>query len=140
MKDLFDLAEKENIDIEWWDFAPPLEAIYIAYPDLPLCIGLSNALEREPRRYLRSVLAEELGHHFTSTGNGLPAQYFHYRERLITTKMEYLAHKWAAMYLIKEDSLLHKIEKGIVNVWELAEEFEVTEELIKLRLDLLGSF
>ena len=75
---LFTLAKNEGINIEWWNFTPPLEAIYCAIPNLPPIIGLSYMLKRSSRAYLRCILAEELGHHFTTSINTLPKGNFQY--------------------------------------------------------------
>ncbi len=69
--ELLSLAEQAGIKIEWWDFSPPLEAIYWHKPGLPPIIGLSNSLKQCSPAYLRCILAEEIGHHFTAAGNTL---------------------------------------------------------------------
>lgn len=65
--ELWTLAQQEEIEIEWWDFQPPLEAIYWQTPGLPPIIGLGNSLKESSPAYFRCVLAEEIGHHFTAT-------------------------------------------------------------------------
>lgn len=75
---LLALAKNEGINIIWWDFIPPLEAIYWAAPDLPPIIGLSYSLKLNSKAYLRCILAEELGHHFTASTNALPQKIFQY--------------------------------------------------------------
>jgi Zn-dependent peptidase ImmA (M78 family) len=137
LKNLFALAEREGIAIEWWDFKPPLEAVYWATPGLPPVIGLANSLAAVPRAYFRSVLAEELGHFYTTAANALPVTFFHYRDRLAVSRAEYRARKWAALYLVPERKLYRALRKGIREVWELAEWFGVTEEIMALRLNLL---
>ncbi len=134
--ELFQLAEREGIIIEWWDFEPPLEAVYWATPELPPVIGLANSLASVPRAYFRCVLAEELGHHFTTVGSRVPRTYFHYRDRLEISRAEYRALKWAAKWLVPKDKLMQIYKKGIVEVWELAEHFNVTEQMVVFRLQL----
>ncbi len=134
--ELFALAEKEGIKIEWWDFEPPLEAVYLAIPDMPPVIGLANSLYHSPRAYFRYVLAEELGHHFTTVGYRIPRIYFHYRDRMEVSRVEFRALKWAAQWLMPSDKLLRAFRQGIVEVWELAEYFDVTENMVRFRLSL----
>jgi len=81
-------------------------------------------------------LAEELGHHFTTTGNRFSQPHFRYRDRLLVSKNEYRAVRWAAEYLIPLDKLLYAIHTGIRGIWELAEYFFVTEEMMRFRLNL----
>ncbi|MGQ9556904.1 MAG: ImmA/IrrE family metallo-endopeptidase [Desulfurispora sp.] len=133
---MFELAEKEGIVIEWWDFQPPLEAVYLAMAGMPPVIGLATSLRQAPRAYLRCVLAEEIGHHFTTAGNFLPHTFFHYRQRIEISRAEYLALRWAARHLIPMDRLMQAFRQGIVECWELAGHFEVTEDLVRFRLSL----
>lgn len=59
------------------------------------------------------MLAEELGHHFTSAGFGIPKQFYNYSERLVITGIEYKALRWAANYLIPENDLLDALRDCI---------------------------
>ncbi len=134
--ELFQLAEREGIIIEWWDFEPPLEAVYWAAPKLPPVIGLSNSLDRVSRAYFRCVLAEELGHHFTTAGQRIPRTFFHYRNRLEVSAAEYRALRWAAEWLMPRDKLTRALRRGVAQVWELAEFFNVTEQMAAFRLQI----
>ena len=88
--ELVKYAEANGIRVEYWDFAPPLEAVYWSVPEqgIPPVIGLSRSLFSN-RAHFRTVLAEELGHHFTSARDGLPKTFFHYRDRLEVKREEY---------------------------------------------------
>lgn len=134
--ELFQLAEREGIIIEWWDFEPPLEAVYWAVPGLPPVIGLANSLDYAPRAYFRCVLAEEIGHHFTSVGYRISRTYFHYRDRIEVSRTEHQALRWAARWLMPLDKLLWAFRKGVFEVWDLAEYFDVTEDMVMFRLNL----
>lgn len=136
--ELVKYAEANGIRVEYWDFAPPLEAVYWSAPrlEIPPVIGLSRSLFSS-RAHFRTVLAEELGHHFTSARDGLPKTFFHYKDRLEVKREEYRALKWAANFLIPRDKLREAVKKGIREDWELAEHFEVDEELVRFRFGLL---
>lgn len=134
--ELLKLAEKKGIIVEYWDFEPPLEAVYMTVPSVPPVIGLSPAI-CSSTTYFRTVLAEELGHHFTCVGKLIPQTHFHYRNRLDVSRAEYRALRWAANYLMPKRRLLWAIRKGIREPWELAEYFNVTEGIVKFRLNLL---
>lgn len=131
-------AEANGIRVEYWDFAPPLEAVYWSAPrlEIPPVIGLSRSLFSN-RAHFRTVLAEELGHHFTSAHDGLPKTLFHYQDRLVVSREEYRALKWAANFLIPTNELREAVKKGIREDWELAEHFEVDECLVIFRKRLL---
>lgn len=133
--EMLKIAQAEGIKVEYWDFEPPLDGIYAAGPSIPPVIGVSNRLfECSPR--FRCVLAEELGHHYTTTINAIPQTFFHYRDRLEVSRAEYRALRWAAEYLIPKDRLESVIKNGVVHRWELAELFNVTEEMVDFRLGL----
>jgi Zn-dependent peptidase ImmA (M78 family) len=135
--DLIRFAEECGIIVEFWDFKPPLEAVYRAAPGFPSVIGISNSLlQRRGRAYFRCVFAEELGHHFTTAGIVIPVTYFHYADRLAVSKAEYLAQKWAALFLMPSDDVIQAIRSNICEVWNLAEYFDVTEDMVQFRMTL----
>ena len=135
--ELLALAQKEGIRIEWWNFSPPLEAIYWDIPGLPPIISLSYVLRQSPGAYFRCVLAEELGHHFTTTGNALPHNFFSIKNRLEVANAEYQALRWAALYLIPEEQLAAALTGGITERKQLAAWFRVTEAMLEFRLKLI---
>lgn len=71
------------------------------------------------------LLAHELGHCMTGSlyNPDSPLD--------INSKHEYGACKWAIEQLIPKQDMEDAFECGIVEVWELAEYFEVSEEFIK---------
>jgi Zn-dependent peptidase ImmA (M78 family) len=132
---LIKLATQHGIVIEYWDFASPLQGVYWAPADLPSVIGLSKALF-ESRARFRCVLAEELGHYFTTVENAIPCTHFHYRDRLWVSRVEYQALRWAALYLMPTKQVVQAFRDGARERWELAEWFEVTGEMVDFRLRL----
>lgn len=135
---MLQLAKDERIEIEIFDFVPPVRGIYYAENDMCPIIGLDNSLRHDPP-LLRCILAEELGHHFTTSGSFIPRQFYNYSDRLHISKIEFKAIKWAANYLIPENDLLDVISSGLYEPWELAEHFNVTEEFATFRLRLFGA-
>lgn len=133
MQHMYDIANREGINIRWWDFNPPIRGMYWDPVVKSPVIFLDNALVQSPR-LLRCVMAEELGHHFTLDRNCLCHTYFNYRDRLAVSRAEFRALKWAAKHLIPRDKLMQAIKSGIVEAWELAEHFDVIEELIPYRM------
>lgn len=133
--ELFALAKKECIAVWWWDFAPPVKGLYWAPPGLAPLIALDHSLTHN-NSLLRTVLAEELGHHFTTADDCLCRTYCNYQDRLSISKAEHKALKWAAEYLMPNRELQKAIKHGIQEKWELAEYFDVTEEMVDFRLGL----
>lgn len=74
---------------------------------------------------LKTSLAHELGHHATCS-------FYNIDNHLdVRSKHEYRADKWAIERLLPKEEMQEALECGVVEVWELAEYFEVTEELVK---------
>ena len=131
------LAVYESIKVELFCFTPPVRGIYYAEENMPPIIGLDSSLTHDTP-LLRCILAEELGHHFTTVGYFIPRQFYNYSDRLSISKIEFKAMRWAVNHLIPEDDLLDVISSGLYEPWELAEHFNVTEEFAKFRLRLFG--
>jgi len=105
-------------------------------PNNPPVIGLSKRLFVDYAHF-RSVLAHELGHHYLSNKSS-PNTLFHSPTQTMIQHEEYKAWTWAAKYLIPEDKLIDAMKLGINDTWQLAELFEVDEEVVRIRLDLLN--
>ena len=134
---LLKLAEDEGVQVEYWAFKPPIEAVYLRCPELPPVIGLKHSLVLSRTRF-RCILAEELGHHFTTPPGTTISRCFHYQDRVRVSRAEYRAMRWAAEWLMPADKLAEAITHGVSGIPELADYFQVTEEMASLRLDLLG--
>ena len=136
MDDLYSLAKSEGIEVDFFDFGVSnVNGIYYADDYMPQTIWLDISL-KDNYPLFRSVFAEELGHHFTSAGFGIPKQFYNYSERLVIDRIEYKALRWAANYLIPENDLLDALRDCIETQSELAEHFRVVPEIIKIRLKL----
>lgn len=75
------------------------------------------------------ILAEELGHHFTSGGNILD------QSSIVNRKQELKARSWAYEKLIPLSKIVQAQKEGIRNRFELAEYLGVTEEFLQSALD-----
>lgn len=133
---LLKLADHEGIKVEYFDFAPPVNGLYWAEEGLPPVIGLDRSLSSNTP-LLRCVLAEELGHHFTTVGDRIPKTYYSQSDRLLVSKAEYKALRWAAIYLMPRPELYNAFDNGIISTWELADYFNVTEDMVRFRCQLL---
>lgn len=133
---LYEIASNEGIIVECWDFPKPLDAIYLYQPDLPPTIGISNRIASDSPLF-RCILAEELGHHFTSIGKCISHQNMSYHERLSVSKVEYQAVKWAAETLLPFQNLKRAIfRERYCSINAMAEYFGVTIEMVEFRMRL----
>lgn len=101
-------------------------------------VGISSVIIEKNRQYgifldLRHIdtlnkevvcLAHEISHAQTGTTHAInsPLQ--------LVSKNEYKANKWAVHKLIPFEELQEAFSNGIIERWELAEYFEVTEDFI----------
>ncbi|ATF15414.1 ImmA/IrrE family metallo-endopeptidase [Brevibacillus brevis X23] len=70
------------------------------------------------------VLAEELGHHHTSSGNILD------QTKIVNRKQEKRARCWGYEKLIPLNAFIQAHKQGVKNRFELAEHLGVTEEFL----------
>jgi len=84
----------------------------------------------------RCAIAHELGHdEHASLLNELDPR--SESERMVNRRVEYRADKWAALNLIPQAELEEYLSKQeTVNAYDLAEHFEVTEEVAEFRMRL----
>ena len=73
------------------------------------------------------ILAEEIGHHFTTSGNILDNQ-----------RQELRARKWAYEKIIPLEAVLSAIADGFRETWEIADYLEVEENFLKDALKHYG--
>ncbi len=137
MEKLLDIARKERINLEYSKLPDNLLGLYVAKGSaLPLII-LDKTLKSDYRLH-RCILAEEIGHHFTSVGQTIcPAANFPFWQTG-QSKAELKALRWSAMHLIPYKNLMQAVHKESLHlIWQLAEKFDVTEELMLFRLQFL---
>lgn len=96
-------------------------------------IGIDNS-RRLTEEELNVHKAHEIGHCVEG------AFYNKYAKYDIRSKHEYRANRWAIKKLIPEDELIEAFEHGILETWELAEHFEVTEEFMIKALEFFGYY
>ena len=132
--DMLDLCYREGIVLSIEDFKPPLNGIYISCDNLHAILLSSRILDNLPLRNV--VLAEEIGHHFTLSGNNLPTEHWNRLHRCNYSKDEARALRWAAIHLIPSHELLQASCDGMTTLPVLAEYFQVTPSFVAYRMSL----
>ncbi|EOU1986760.1 ImmA/IrrE family metallo-endopeptidase [Clostridium perfringens] len=133
LNDIYSLIEDENIELEEVYFkSSNIKGIYFKVSGMNPIIGIHKNLLTDTRKYI-SVLAEELGHHFTSSGN-LTSECITYSDKLNRSKQEKKARIWAANFLISDNEIIGAILQNINTIYGLSIHFNVTEEIIKYKL------
>lgn len=105
----------------------PVNGYYYSTEDFKT-ITLNTALNTTCERCC--VLAEELGHHYTTPIDLFKASP-HLQERY-----ERRALQWAAYELVPLHRLVRAWQRGIRSVWDLAEYLNVTEAFLRRALEL----
>ena len=129
MQKLIEQAEAEGVGVAWHDFGGDTLGLYV-YDDIPM-IGIDKSI-KDNLFLSRCVLAEELGHHFTSVGRSI--YYCRSLRNINVCKSEHKALRWAAWYLIPRGSIKLALLDGADTVKKMAHYFRVTEEMIWFRL------
>jgi Zn-dependent peptidase ImmA (M78 family) len=129
---LLDLAKRNGINLMFWDFQPPIEAIYYYYPGKNPVIGIDRKLKNNIKNF-RCILAEELGHFFT-TDQGNMVSHYHLHDKIQIYREEYKAMKWAVNYLIPDEEL--EIAFNTMSPWELEDYFQVNSDFMAFKLKL----
>jgi Zn-dependent peptidase ImmA (M78 family) len=78
----------------------------------------------------KCTLAEELGHHHTSSGNILNLKFPN------STKQERLAREWGAKQLIDHDDFITALNT-YDNIYQIAKELDVTYDILIIYIDFV---
>lgn len=125
---LLDIADKEDIIIKFVDEIPGIfaEALYISRDGIRMIL-LANILKSNHIR-MTEVLAEELGHYFTSMGNNIkPKNYF---DKISIDKCEAKALRWACNFLVPKNELIDELRKRPSTIDELADGLSVSKDIL----------
>ncbi len=90
-------------------------------------IGINKVIETSTEK--RCILAEELGHYYTSVGNILDQQ------DIPNRKQELRARTWAYDECIGLIGIVNAFKAGCQSLYEMAEYLDVTEEFLKDALE-----
>lgn len=121
--DLYEYAEQHGIDIDWFAMQRA-ESLSMPLGDDNYGIAI-NPKKVKTLSEEKCCVAHETGHCMTGSF------YNRYSPYDVRKKHENQADKWAIHHLIPEDQLQDAVENGYTTVWELAEYFDVTENLMK---------
>jgi len=123
---LQNLCAASGIHIERIKLPANLKAIYYADPKTTPVVVIDSSVNTHNEE--ACLLAEEIGHHFTSCGNLLTDSDLH---KTIISKQEYLARKWAFKYMISLSDLVDAHLSGCRTIHDVAEHLEITDEFLR---------
>lgn len=117
IKELIALIEEEKIDLVRMPLNGDIKGLY---GDNMIAISTEVSSEKE----YACILAEELGHYYTSSGNILD------QSNVKNRKQELRARVWAHQYVIKVEDLLLAYKFGCRHLHEIAEFLNITEDFL----------
>lgn len=95
------------------------------------CIWINKGLSEREKV---CVLAEEIGHYHTSSGNILN------QNDIRNAKQEHAARIWAYNKLVPESEIWYAIEEGYTEIYEIAEFLDVDEQFLKESIEHYKKF
>lgn len=136
-EELMRLIFREGIVLEHKVMKESFKGVYYSADGLH-AIFINSGITDNHTLY-RSVLAEELGHHFTSIGDCTPLRCMSYQNRLSYDRNELSALRWAAEFLMPTDELMTKIATlHPVTLPTLASIFGVEAYLVLRKLEIMA--
>lgn len=118
---LYEIAKAKNIEIDYADLQKN-KALSVEVKGRDY-IALSNNIKNSKDE--RSALAHELGHCITGSF------YFVGASKIDRCRAEYKATKWALLNCVPKYELIELLKAGL-NKWEIADYFNVNEDLVSL--------
>ncbi len=113
---LYDIAEKEKIEICENSWSTARARIFEIDKNYIIAFD-KNKIENSLQE--KEIFAEELGHYYCN------ALYYLNDNNVQKAKCEYRAKKWAYLALVPIQKLKEKLSKEYVNIYDLADYFEV---------------
>ncbi|MBQ2847216.1 MAG: ImmA/IrrE family metallo-endopeptidase [Clostridia bacterium] len=126
--ELYEIAEKNGTEIVCCDL-PRTCSVSVRTASGCCFIGI-DPFEIETTAQERVHLAHEIGHCETLSF------YNTYSPLDIREKQEKKADRWAVSKLVPFDELNEAFERGTVEIWDLAELFDVTEEFMLKAIEI----
>jgi len=134
MEGLLAICAAEGVSVSYQPLAPErgLLGMYIRDGHRAGII-LDVSLRSQPRLE-RTVMAEEVGHHFTTGLATVFVIHFSYHAALGLSRADELALRWAADYLMPTRDFADAIRRGYRTIEELADYFYVTPWMVRWKL------
>lgn len=122
---LLNECEELGINVVSNPLPSEIKGLYYSDSETDPVITLDSSIDTISE--LRCVIAEELGHHYTSCGNLLCQD----TNKIIIRQQENRAKRWAFEKLIPLDKFIDAFTADVRNRYELSQFLEVTEEFLE---------
>lgn len=130
---LYELAEKEKIEVYSYNLPENISGLIVCSNDIK---GI--AINKNIRSYKeeKCILAEELGHYFTSSGDLQLHKIKNYSKAIEISREERRARKWAVEKLIRIQDFIEAFKAGCRSKYEVAEFLDVTEGFLDIAIKI----
>lgn len=126
INEVYDMAEAEKIEIANFQLDETKSMSMMA--ETGDCYIAIDEKQFQTTAELKVALVHEVGHCKTGAFRNV------YSPFDLVCQHEYRANRQAVLDLVPYDGLMHAFHSGYVEVWELAEYFELTEDFIRTAL------
>lgn len=134
LEQLYQEIDDQNISLIKHNLPSRLKGIYYAAKDIPPLIALNNNIQNSQEE--TCILAEELGHYYTSAGDLVSVK----KDSISIMQQENKARRWAARRIITPEKLIEAYEKNIQSLHDLADYLNITEEFLIWSLNYFKVF
>lgn len=133
LKELFKIIDMENLKFEETSIIyNDMDGLYFKLPDCHPVIFIRKSLLNDIKKY-KSILSEELGHHFTTIGD-LTIESKNYQEKLYKNKKEKISKEWAANFLISDEEFVQALCNCISTPYDICDFFNITDEMLQYKI------
>ena len=123
---LLKICATSGIHIERTKLPTNMKAFYYSDQDIDPVISIDYSVDNQNE--VACVLAEEVGHYYTSSGNLLTDSDLH---KSIVRKQENIAKRWAFKYMVSLSDLINAHNASCQTLNEVAEFLNITEEFLR---------
>ena len=132
---LENLCHLEGIVMEYATFKSSILGFYYKDDGMPPIIGINKTILSDKMKYIE-VLAEELGHYYTTCGN-FTGRLLHYGDRLELNKCEVKAIKWACNHWIDDKDVIRLSKEGL-NYFDMSEALGIPYNLLIQKINFMN--
>lgn len=118
-------ALQHDIEVKYASLPKRIKGLYCEASDISPVIAV-NKHQIENSREETCIVAEELGHYYTSSGDLLDDA----ADKTVVRKQEMKARRWAAKKILSLNDIVKAFELGARTQQEFAEYLEVTEDFL----------
>lgn len=135
LEKLENLCDSEGIILEYATLNHGILGLYYKEKGTPDIITINKSILNDKMKHIE-VLAEELGHYFTTCGD-FTGSLLHYRDRLSLNKCEIKALKWACNYIISDEDVLSHLTQSS-DYYEISEALGVPYSLFMQKINFMN--